>query len=310
MGVREVIKRRTTYEVLGRPLHEPLANEPSITRKVRAINGLPKEITAQRDIIVDPKHMKNVASTLDPLRPQAHDIAQRIALEIGDIRDAVRMRRNRFLDEGRLDRSRLVGAYKGDQTIYYQESPADDDTSLCASLLLDVSGSMEGEARSGQLYMATSALSEAMTSLQMPHEVRAFSDYSYEIKAINDPTLEDRRAAMLLKDKSGTAMSETAALARTSLLGRAERNKLVLCLSDGDLNSSDHSPACAETKALREAGALTFGVFLARKNLLGDDQKSKLDEIYGKGSWVEIQTIDQFPQKVARRIADIFREMD
>jgi hypothetical protein len=317
VGVRDAIKRRATYEMLGKPLHEPLTgSSKEVERIARGLDGLPRTVKALQPVVDGRQTRVSFYSprsdwrdVIKAQRERAADIAQRIAMELGDIRDAVRLRRNRYLDEGRLDRSRLVGAYKGDTTIYYQESPADDDTSLCASLWLDISSSMDKDAKSGKLNLAATALSEAMTQLQMPHEVRAFSDATYEVKTMGESAMQEDRAALLLMDQSGTALSETATLARTSLLGRVERNKLVLCLSDGVLNDLDHSPACAETKAMRESGILTFGVFLSREQPLNDDRRLKLNEIYGAGNWVEIQTIDQFPNKVARRIADLFREM-
>lgn len=232
-----------------------------------------------------------------------------MAIELDDIRSAVRQRRDRYQDEGRFDRTRLVEAFKGDQTYRYKDVK-EDDTSLSASLVVDLSGSMDTSVENGDLYTAVATVSQAMTQLDMPHEVRAFSGQSIQLKAMDDQQLDDARVGLLASESLGsTRMHETTLLAATALMGREERNKLGLFLTDGALG--DHEETREALEAMRKEGVITFGVFY------GDPDTytvQRLDELYGatrgKCNWVAIGDLSEYSKKVGRRIAELFNELD
>jgi X-linked retinitis pigmentosa GTPase regulator len=301
--VRSAIQRDNSFEMLGAALHEAL--KPATTHAVQTARDLNTGLPQEHEVMF-PRGERRYA---EAYQPRVKSIAHRLAIELDDIRSAARKRRERFLEEGQFDRSRLVAAYTGERNVRYQETQT-DDTSLAASLLVDLSGSMSHVAREGHLYTAVGAISATMTELQMPHEIRGFNTANYHLKAMNDEQLEPDRAAFLISGANNdTVMNVSVALSATSLLGRAERNKILIGLTDGAL--SDHDATQQTLARAREKGALTFGVFLGKPSA---DIVDKLNALYGqtngKPNWVAIGNLDDFPKRVGKRIADIFNDLD
>ncbi len=301
--VRSAIDRDNSFERLGIALHEAL--KPGVEHVQQVARNLKRGLPQAHGVRLP----KRNASVIDPYWPRARAIAHRLAIELDDIRSAARKRRERYLDEGQFDRGRLVAAYTGERNVRYQETQM-DDTALAASLLVDLSGSMGRQKSSGQLYTGVAAISTTMTELQMPHEVRGFDEQNFQFKAMHDQTFEPERAACLFSSGGGgTSMSASAELSATSLLGRPERNKLLIGLTDGELG--DHDETQTTLELARKKGALTFGVFLGQPS---PSAILKLDELYGQThgqrNWVAIGNLDDFPKRVGKRIADIFNALD
>jgi hypothetical protein len=313
------IKRDNSFEALGPDLHTPLGNTSNtVTQKARdPLTGLPVNIRVERP------HESDYKRRADRFKPATKPIASRLAIELDDIRSAVRVRRDRYQDEGRFDRSRLVAAYKGDVTFRYKDV-REDDTSLSASLIVDLSGSMHEAVSKGNLYQAVATVSQAMTQLDMPHEIRAFGGQendprNFHLKAMDDPEMDDERVGLLASDTfNDDPMCDSVKLAATALMGREERNKLVLTLTDGEI--VDLAETQATMAKMREKGVITFGVFYGDPNQYCWRDPSlpnigaSLDNLYGfthgQRNWVAVSDLSEFPKKVGKRIAEIFNNLD
>ena len=313
------IKRDNSFESLGPDLHTPLGSAAdTVMQKARdPITGLPVNIRVERP--QESGHKRRA----ERFKPATKPVASRLAIELDDIRSAVRVRRDRDQDEGRFDRSRLVAAYKGDKTFRYKDV-REDDTSLSASLIVDLSGSMNGAVNRGDLYQAVAAVSQAMTQLDMPHEIRAFGGEqsdprNFHLKAMDDPELDDGRVGLLASNTfNDDPMCDSVRLAATALMGREERNKLVLTLTDGEI--VDLAETQATMAKMREKGVITFGVFYGDPNQGCWRDPSlpnigaSLDNLYGftngQRNWVAVGDLSEFPKKVGKRIAEIFNNLD
>jgi hypothetical protein len=305
------LRRQTSFEALGEELHAPLPRADGSryqfdtrTYRVRDL-ATDKLTTVNANMQAAPAY---AAGIKPEWRANVRRVATRVAAELDDIRAAVRRHRERFLEEGRFDRRRIVAAYKGDENIRYQNH-AIEDTAVAASIVVDMSASMAQAVSKGWLYQATAAISSAMTTLNMAHEVRAFGTQNVAVKAMEDERLEDQRGGALgVLSLGGTQMRESITLAGNSLLGRPEKNRVIFCLTDGALD--DHTQTRAQLTAAREQGVLAFGVFYGRP---AAHTAQALTDLYGRTrgqlNWVAITDLTEFPRAVARRLADIFNNL-
>jgi hypothetical protein len=339
------LRRQGSVEHLGRRLHEPLEGRKERTISQAFRNGRGEASTVSVSIptagsstgpglgtsgnggtgSIGSGTGQDWVKSLEPRRKQQERIADDMAYRLALVRDQVEERLG-MQPRGDLDRSEFVAAVKGARDVYEQtlEQPK---TSFAASVCVDLSGSMNGEMNSGALYDAVGVLAATFEhqSLQMPYEVRGFSDGSLQYKSIGDARFDPARHAMLIKGPgSGTQMRDTAGLATTALRARPERNKLLISLTDGAL--SDHNETAALLRTAREGGSrgarqagatsgsddgggvLTFGIYLARSG--ETPPVAQLDDLYGgRGNWTSINSIAQMPERVATRIADIMQSL-
>jgi len=162
---------------------------------------------------------------------------------------------------------------------------------------------MSGHVESGALYDATMTLGDTFDMLEMPYEVRGFGSTDAQFKAMDDPGFAPERAACLTTlDLGGTQGARTAGLAASALLARDESNKLMVVLSDGDMG--DHSRAARTLQQARRDGIVTFGVFLG-----SGARDERMNELYGAGNWASINSLDELPTEVGRRLATLFKRM-
>jgi nitric oxide reductase activation protein len=156
---------------------------------------------------------------------------------------------------------------------------------------------------SGALYDAAMVLGETFEILDMPYEMRGFSNDSLQYKAMDDKTMDPARAAMLTRGPGGgTEMYTTAGLATTSLGGRKEKNRLFISLTDGALE--DHMATAQQLAKAREQGITTFGIFLG-----AGVNAPRMDELYGRGNWTSINELKQMPLQVGSRIEKILKSV-
>jgi hypothetical protein len=232
----------------------------------------------------------------------ADDMAYRLALIRDEVEERVQQQ-----EYGALDRTAFIPAVKGARDVY-EDTLDRPRTAFVTSINVDLSGSMGEEMTSGALYDAVGVLAATFDNpaLRMPYEVRGFSNGSYAYKAIDDAEFAPERAAMLLRGEGGgTQMYATAGLAATALRARPERNRLLITLSDGDLG--DHAQTAAILRAAREdraGGVVTVGIYLARGG--AQPNVERMNDLYGgRGNWTVINSIQEMPEKVGQRIADI-----
>ncbi len=242
-------------------------------------------------------------SALTPRRSTHQAIARRLATQLAAIREETEQRL-RKQPSGRLDRGRLVAAVKGQQDVRTRQQKY-PNTSFAASIAVDMSGSMNSRISSYALYDAVMVLGDTFDVLDIPYEVRAFTNGpSAQMKAIDDPAFEPARAAALASWGGGaTYMHEASSLASTALGGCPEANKIAISLTDGMLD--DHEKTRAVLEESRRRGIVTFGVYVGAYGL----NAQKMDELYGPGNWAQIGDLKEMPQQVGKRLATIFKRL-
>lgn len=288
------VRGRSRAETIGKPLHHPLPDQGSMSQRYRSTDGLPTSANVSLPVD-DLPHPE-----LDARRERHRQVASLMAKPLRAIREQTEQRLRR-LPEGRLDRRQLVNAVKGLDDVHtaIKEQP---QTSFAASIAVDMSGSMGEHIRNRELFDAVMVLGDTFGMLDVSHEVRAFGSSSAQVKSMDEPFAARRAAWLASGDLGGTRLNETAGLAHSSLLARGEKNRLMVCLSDGDL--SDHAESVRSLRQARTNGILTFGIFLGAVQ-----QPGKLDELYGKGNWTSIQSLSDMPKAVAQRLSTIFKSM-
>lgn len=211
-----------------------------------------------------------------------------------------------MLPEGRLDRRRMAAALSR-RTDVRTRTATEDETGMAVSVLLDQSGSMRTQhIATKQLYDATCIIGQALEQLDVPYEVRGHGGASTQYKAMDNATLDPRRAARLTEDctDSNYVTAPVVGLATAALLARPDANRLIVNLMDGDME--DHAAAVAQYQETRRQGVVTFGVFLGKPS---EAQQRKMSELFGAGNWRPITALSELPQIVGQRIADIFESL-
>ncbi len=293
------MKERNRADKIGKPLHKKLQSDGYLSQSYRhPVTGeretatvyvpreqtLPERLLQRRD-----EHKKTALLMAKPLKAIREQAEQRL----------------RRQSEGRLDRRQLVNAYKGQSDIYTRVKDA-PETSFTVSLAVDMSQSMEEHIKNSALYDSVMTMGDTFAMLDAPYEVRAFGSSTAHIKSMDENGADPRAWSLAEGDLGGTRMKDTIGLATSALLSRPEKNRLYVCLSDG-MASDSHEAAAMLAKA-RQQGILAFGVYL------GDTPKEEdartLDDLYGgRGNWTSIQRLSDLPQKVAQRIASMFKSI-
>ncbi len=287
------MRARNRAETIGRPLHRPLPAAPSISQRYRGQDGMPVSVDVALPVLPSPPK-------LEARRERHRQVASLMARPLRAIREQAEQRLRRQ-PEGKLDRRQLVNAVKGLDDVHttVKESPR---TSFAVSVAVDMSSSMDEHIRKMELYDAVMVLDDTFGMLGIPDEVRAFGSHSAQIKSMDQPLDPRRAAALAAQNMGGTTLGDTAGLGQSSLLAREEANRLMICLSDGDV--SDQEKAARTLRQARQNGIVTFGIFLGKPHT-----PEKLDDLYGKGNWAQIQTLSDMPKAVAQRLSNIFKSM-
>jgi hypothetical protein len=292
------VRRRNTPIKIGARLHRPL---PAHLDEVDQRYYLPGGEIESIPVLI-PRSTNSKLLTALAQRSEKHQkIAAQMARQLKAIRSQthIRLRRRK---QGQLDRRQLVNAYKGQDDIRTRMGKQ-EETSFAVSITVDQSGSMSTEIANKHLYDATQVLAHTLEQMDMAYEVRGFGTRNAQYKAMDDPGFDPHRAAVIAEQTMGqTYLAKPAALATLSLLARGETNRLHVSLTDGDLN--DHDKTVGVMQNARRQGVVTFGIFLGR-----DAEVGKMDEIYGKGNWTTIQSLDDMPKTVGQRIASIFKAL-
>ena len=239
------------------------------------------------------------------LDQQARSVGKRLGQRLERLKASIRQKQ-RYQTSGKVDRRRFKRAVAGSRTAY-QQSKMLDVTSLAVSLSVDMSGSMMGSIINGELFGAVSAISTAMEHLDAEYSVNAFGTTTHLLKSPADKgfSLEDRKffASQSLGSTEGRASVASASL---SLGASPAANKIAFVLTDGGFDK--HQAVCDELEKARGKGILPFGLFFGREDEATRMTES-LNELYGKGNWVSIQSLDDLPKKAAGRIERIYRRL-
>ena len=292
-AIENGVRSRSTPKNIGKPLHKPLSNEDSMTQRYRNTEGMPETV----DVYLP--RGKNTEA-LQGRRARHHEIAALMTKPLKAIREQTEQRLRRQ-SEGRLDRRQLVNAYKGMEDVHsnIKELP---QTSFAASIEVDMSGSMHAHIGNMELYDAVMTLGDCLEMLDVSFEVRPFGSTDAQVKSMQEKFDPNRAAFLAQGDLGGTMLAETVGLAHSSLLAAEQKNKLMICMSDGDLN--DHEKTARVLREARQNRMVTFGIFFGDRA-----NEAKMNELYGIGNWTTIQTLSDMPKAVAQRLGIIFRSM-
>lgn len=297
------VRRQANYDTLGRKLHRRLTDEPRVQQPYRTPDGRASYVDVLQPRTTNAAHMR----TLEGQEELHRQVSGKLARQLQTIR-AQSDQRVRFQTSGKLDQRRLVAAVRGVDEVRQQvkEMPA---TSMAVSVTLDFSYSMVGHITGGKVYNAASILASTFEQLDMPYELRGHANRAAIFKSMEDEKRDPARMAMMatMDNGCGGGNAETAptmALAATSLVARPEKNKLIISLMDGDMG--DHDATVQQLAEARKQGIVTFCVFLGQPR---PEQQAKLSEMYGAGSWVQINDLNEMPQAVGRRLARVFESI-
>jgi hypothetical protein len=292
-----LVRANARPEALGAALHQPIGSRTHGTQRYRTARG---GVGTADVTFPKANHMVNA---LTPRRSMHQAVAKQLATQLAAIREETEQRL-RKQPSGRLDRGRLVAAVKGQQDVRTRQQKY-PNTSFAASIAVDMSGSMHGRISSYSLYDAVMVLGDTFNALDIPYEVRAFTNGpSAQMKAIDDPAFDPARAAALTSWGGGsTYMHEASSLAATALGGCPEANKIAISLTDGMLD--DHEKTKMVLEESRKRGIVTFGIYVGAYGL--DPQR--MDELYGPGNWAQINDLKEMPQQVGKRLATIFKRL-
>jgi hypothetical protein len=306
--VGQEVKRQAGITNLGRRLHKPLPSEggreweqhfylDSKGRPTQAVVHLPYTSSIP----------KSVLDRRPAQKARGHELAKYLRRVTQQAEERLEMQ-----SRGKLDRGRFVAAVKGARDVYTQTRTGQKKTALAVSINVDQSGSMGDFADSGQLLDAALTVGDAMQELSLPYEMRGFDDNTILYKTMGDKELDLHRAAYLTSAPGSCERIDLACgLAATSLAAREETNRLAIFMTDGQITGSsaglaNHQHAVNQMEAARKKGVIPFGVFF--EGNIQAPQK-ELDQLYGKGGWVTITTLDQLPKVVGEKIANIFNRL-
>jgi hypothetical protein len=290
------IRVESRVEVLGAALHQPLGNRSSAKQRYKTPDGRIEGVQVGM-----PRAGVSTVNKWKGRRSDHKKVAGRMAAVLQAIRADVE-KRLRNLPEGQLDRRRLVRAAAGQQNVRTQSKTL-PQTSFRASVAVDLSGSMSHHIQSGALYDSMMVLGDTFELLDIPYESRGFGSTDAQFKAMDEPSFDPGRAAALTETNlGGTSLSRTAGLAVTALRGGEEANRLLVGLSDGQVD--DQTQTAAVLKDARKRGVVTFGIFLGR-----GANKELMDELWGAGNWTQINSLDEMPKAVGQRLAALFNRL-
>jgi hypothetical protein len=306
--IGQEVKRQAGGTSLGRRLHKPLSSDR--TAKTAQHYYLDDKGSPRTAVVYMP-YSEYIPSTVTDRRPIHKAKGHELAKYLRRVREQAEERLE-MQNRGKLDRGRFVAAVKGNRDVYTQTRPGQKKTSLAVSINVDQSGSMSYFASKGQLLDAALTISDAMQELALPYEVRGFDDNTVLYKTMDDKELDLHRAAYLTRAPGGTERIDLAGgLAATSLAAREEANRLAIFMTDGAITGSErgvtnHEHAVNQMAAARKQGVIPFGIFF-EGNMAAPEKE--LDELYGKGGWVSISSLDQMPKVVGEKIANIFNRL-
>lgn len=153
------------------------------------------------------------------------------------LRSRVEDEDDQVTDQGRLDGSRLVNAMMGDRNVFVQHGEEAEGLSAAVHVLVDCSGSMQGEKAN-----AAGSILYAMASAIAPYEqqgirfaVSAFNGNVHELKRFGDPWVRAKHWAGNYEANGGTMMPEAIATTLPGLCGMRESRKTLFIITDGDV---------------------------------------------------------------------------
>lgn len=225
---------------------------------------------------------------------------KKIEKEIAKIiqEEEIAIQKHRYVGR-RLD---AKSAYKVDQRYFMKKRNPEKVIDMAISILVDNSGSMEGE-RIESAKKAAVLLTEVLERMDIPVMVASHCSESALMFRIYKDFDDTKKAKYSINrmmpggdNRDGMALE----VAGNYLAEREEKDKLLIIISDGQPNSHGYSGALAKQDI--RGVVRTF----KRKNIktlafaIGDD-KPQIKDIYGE-AYIDISDYDKFPKTLSKMI--------
>ena len=205
------------------------------------------------------------------------------------------------LKRGKLDVKHVYRYKSGRDNIFKKQQLQEDRTThLSFSMLLDISGSMEGR----NIIHSTRGLimlAETFKNLNIPFEIIKFDSNAYIIKGFNDEyseTIKKHLSGAIKSCRGGTDLSE--ALTETKISSRPEINKNLVVLSDGETCDEDECRDLSKEFIKNGVSVLGFAIEM---------NKGPLQYSLGDGNTQEIDKVEDLPKIFYQTLKDIIKKL-
>lgn len=220
------------------------------------------------------------------------NIARRLALKLRRAQQEVE--RDKYVEpRGRLDRSRLSQAVKGEKSVFMRHGPGRGQ-SMAFSFCTDISGSMSSHI--GQLQLSLAMMATALDELKIPYEVTAFESGPIQVLKTWDEARLLPEQIDTLGARGGTEYSHPLARAALSAGSREEKKRLVLFLTDGcpfedwDLLRQEY------VEAIRRQGIILVPMLYKECGQSEEHEDEGMDAIFGPHQWIHVSDLRQLPE--------------
>lgn len=252
----------------------------------------------------------------DILRIRNLESGRRFAREIDDLVHSL-SQAQRFQRAGRLDRKQLVNAVaRGKNTVFIRPK-IHYQLDLAVIVSVDLSGSMSAYNRPiglqenyrpspAQLADAVTTCSIGFERLKVPYEVRAFGSYQWLVKGFYDRD-PNGIGGMAGKDDGGTDMLPAVEYASIAMLGRQEKDRLIIIMTDGwpaNVNATSEKIRIARLQGNQVMGILFDYPQNSRKR---DQSDPAMASLFGPNGFTVIHSLDEFPNIVGNAVKEIVR---
>lgn len=281
--------------------------EDSARQLIAYVSGL----GAGPGMSVELRRTKQLRDAYKVLETRNRERGRRFAREIRDLMN-IMMRPRRYQRIGRLDRKQLVNAVARQKYTVFVRSKASRALDLAVSLNVDISGSMDQFNRpinaneltdkSAQLADAVSICAIGLEQLEAGFEARAFGSYQWLAKGFYENECYGI-AGLANEDRGGTDMTPAIEYSRLALLGRIERDRLLVIMTDG--YPARPEEAAEEVHLARQSGIHVLGILFDNQGAKRDPTDSAMAQLFGSNGFTVIHSLDQFPREVGRAIKNI-----
>ncbi len=253
----------------------------------------------------------------DVLRIRNIESGRRFAREIEDLVHSLSQAQS-FQRAGRLDRKQLVNAVaRGKNTVFIRPK-IHYQLDLAVIVSVDLSGSMSAYNKPislqenyrpspAQLADTVTTCSIGFERLKVPYEVRAFGSYQWLVKGFYDHD-PGGIGGMAGKDDGGTDMLPAVEYASIAMLGRQEKDRLIVIMTDGwpaNVEATSEKIRVARLQGNQVMGILFDYPQNSRKR---DQSDPAMASLFGPNGFTVIHSLDVFPNVVGNAIKEIIRQ--
>jgi nitric oxide reductase activation protein len=226
------------------------------------------------------------------------------------------LRPQRYQRVGRLDQKQLVNAVARDRSTVFVRSKLSNQLDLAVSINVDISGSMDQFNRSidldnldidhtedtAQLVDAITICAIGLKSIEVDFEVRAFGGYQWLAKTYYESDCFGI-AGLAKEDRKGTDMAPAIRYSRIALLGRLEKDQLLIMMTDGyPVNPVE---TAEEVRLAKQVGIHVLGILFANNAEERSLTDPSMAQLFGPNGFEVIHSLDEFPKEVGQAIKRI-----